>query len=195
MCGTVFPINRRSSTGLLILNPGHIDPGFNGPISICAINLSNQPIVLNLKDDIFTILFEELDAPTDSYKDGVFGDRIEYEKNFYENKASRLSPGLFDLIAINEHIPYLRDQVSHVLKEERKKIAIQLAKFLGLIGVIWGLFAGVMAFKEDKKIEELSNQIETLKGEKTQVNDELSDSKDSIDSLNNIINDADSSGL
>jgi len=36
---TVFAMNSFSSTGFLILNPGHIDPGYKGPVSICAINL------------------------------------------------------------------------------------------------------------------------------------------------------------
>lgn len=67
LVGTVFAINGLSYTGFLILNPGHIDPGFKGPISICAINLSKHTIRLHQGKNIFTIIFDKLEADAVQY--------------------------------------------------------------------------------------------------------------------------------
>jgi deoxycytidine triphosphate deaminase len=124
MVATVFAINRMSSKGLLILNPGHIDPGFKGPISICAINLSKEPFKLSLGDDIFTIVFSELDThlnPSDLFSSGFnSSDRKGYEKKYDKNSFSNLSNSFFDLI---------------VGYEKSKKLLIKK-----LVQNFWGLF-------------------------------------------------------
>ena len=66
-CGTVFAINKLSSRGFLILNPGHIDPGYSGPITVCVINLSKETIYFSIKEKIFTIIFEDLGEDSEGY--------------------------------------------------------------------------------------------------------------------------------
>ena len=67
---TVFPRNTESlGKGLLVLNPGHIDPGFEGPISIKAINLRKDPLSIQRGQKILTIIFEEMpNSTTSPYK-------------------------------------------------------------------------------------------------------------------------------
>ncbi|MCE1166090.1 MAG: hypothetical protein LWX07_11895 [Bacteroidetes bacterium] len=130
ICGTVYPINGKSSVGLLILNPGHIDPGFNGPISICAINLSNDIIRLSLKDPIFTILFNELNDLTSKYENAnPYTERISYENWFFKNRASKLSPSIFDSIVTNQYVPYLKKQIEKVTSEWLKKITLKFGAY------------------------------------------------------------------
>lgn len=125
ICGTVFPINKLSSTGLLILNPGHIDPGFSGPISICAINLSKDIIYLSLKDPIFTIIFDTLDYETEPYDNKKTAmNRRDYELNFYKNKASKLSNSIFDLITTNNYESHLKKQISNILLKYLRNFAL-----------------------------------------------------------------------
>ncbi len=73
-----------SSQGLLILNPGHIDPGFKGPISICAINLSKENFKINIGDDAFTLIISDLSEKLtgdDLYKSSYDSTkRYKYEK-------------------------------------------------------------------------------------------------------------------
>lgn len=102
-CATVFPINRMSSKGFLILNPGHIDPGFHGPLSICAINLSSKTEVLDLGKSIFTLILKRLDKTIededDVYKSSFIRDkRKEYERNYLNNSFINLSNNIFDLV-------------------------------------------------------------------------------------------------
>lgn len=54
---TVYSRNKLSRDGILALNAGHIDPGFEGPIIIRLINLKSTNYTLQLGDRIFTIVF------------------------------------------------------------------------------------------------------------------------------------------
>ena len=46
--------------GILALNAGHIDPGYDGPIVIRLINIRSIPWVLTMGDPIFTVVFQTL---------------------------------------------------------------------------------------------------------------------------------------
>lgn len=99
--GTVFAMNKFSSSGLLILNPGHIDPGYSGPISICLINLSKDVQTLSLGQEIFTLLIDRLDRSiqdNDVYQNKPFTTRKEYEQNFLKERSKKLSNSIFDLV-------------------------------------------------------------------------------------------------
>lgn len=61
---TAFAINSMSSQGLLVLNPGHVDPGFVGPLTVRAINIRKTAKAINLGTKIFTVIFERLPDPT-----------------------------------------------------------------------------------------------------------------------------------
>ena len=162
ICGTVFPINSLSSKGFSILNPGHIDPGFSGPISVCAINLSNEIIRLSLKDDIFTIIFDTLEEPTNIYTQNNSGKRYDIENEFYKNRASKLSPSIFDLITINKYIPYLREQVEYVIKVKINK-AIKIFFYI-LVGFAT-IFGTIYALKNtsNNEIKNFENKIKKQK--------------------------------
>jgi deoxycytidine triphosphate deaminase len=61
LCGTVYSRNALAKAGILALNAGHIDPGYEGPIVIRLINLRAIPWTLTLGRSIFTIVFQTLD--------------------------------------------------------------------------------------------------------------------------------------
>ncbi|MCQ2034777.1 dCTP deaminase domain-containing protein [Stutzerimonas kunmingensis] len=54
--GVLFPPNRLSKNGLLMTNPGHIDPGYNGLITVCLINMGIAPIAVKAGESIATLL-------------------------------------------------------------------------------------------------------------------------------------------
>jgi deoxycytidine triphosphate deaminase len=99
--GTVFAVNKHSSTGLLILNPGHIDPGYSGHISICAINLSNEVKTLSIGDPIFSLIIQKLNdtlTEEDLYQNKNYQNRKEEEQIFLKEKSRKLSNSFFDLV-------------------------------------------------------------------------------------------------
>lgn len=58
-----FPPSRLSSRGLLMTNPGHVDPGFKGQLRFTVMNIGHEPIALREDDSIVSLLFFKLDSP------------------------------------------------------------------------------------------------------------------------------------
>jgi deoxycytidine triphosphate deaminase len=58
-----FPPSHVSIRGLLMTNPGHVDPGYHGPMHFTVINMSRSPFALRIGDAICTVLFFQLDNP------------------------------------------------------------------------------------------------------------------------------------
>jgi|SRR5215469_8521866 len=64
MMAVAFPMNKWSSEGLLVLNPGFVDPGFNGPLSVKMVNLRKTRISIQREEPIFTVSFFRMGADT-----------------------------------------------------------------------------------------------------------------------------------
>jgi dCTP deaminase len=62
-----FPPSSVSSQGLLITNPGHVDPGYVGQLRFTIINMSSQSYPLQRGREIVTLLVIELSG--DSHRD------------------------------------------------------------------------------------------------------------------------------
>jgi deoxycytidine triphosphate deaminase len=59
-----FPPSKVSVQGLLMTNPGHIDPGYSGPLRFTVINMGKSSYVLRRNDAIVTVLFIQLQSVT-----------------------------------------------------------------------------------------------------------------------------------
>lgn len=158
LCATVFPINRMSSRGLLILNPGHIDPGYNGYITICAINFSRESIYISLKEKIFTIIFYQLDGNAKPFV-GLFplDNRLDIELEMFKNRASKLSPSIFDLITIKDYAPYLKEQISTVLNSRLSNRLIYWASTATIIALLVAIIS-FLASSTSKDILNIFNK-------------------------------------
>jgi len=55
-----FPPSHVSARGLLMTNPGHIDPGYHGSLRFTVINMSAEPFPLRTGDAIVTLLIDKL---------------------------------------------------------------------------------------------------------------------------------------
>ncbi|WP_316191852.1 MULTISPECIES: dCTP deaminase domain-containing protein [unclassified Bradyrhizobium] len=62
-----FPPATVSRGGLLMTNPGHIDPGFKGRLKFTVINLGKKPVQLVSGSPICTLLFFSIEAPDFAY--------------------------------------------------------------------------------------------------------------------------------
>ncbi|AXI45845.1 hypothetical protein C1J03_07245 [Sulfitobacter sp. SK012] len=58
--GICFPPARLARDGLLMTNPGHIDPGFSGKLTFTLINFGREECSLRKGDPISTFLFFDL---------------------------------------------------------------------------------------------------------------------------------------
>ncbi|SRR6266550_508589 len=64
--GFGFPPSRVSFRGLLMTNPGHVDPGYEGLMRFTVINMAKEGFSLRQGDRIVTLLLFSLDNPVHS---------------------------------------------------------------------------------------------------------------------------------
>lgn len=100
LCGTVYSRNNLALRGILALNAGHVDSGYEGPIAIRLINMRATPWTLALGEPIFTIAFQTLDEVPE---EGTNAPRKESQDSMIarvrDTADSALSNALFDLYA------------------------------------------------------------------------------------------------
>lgn len=65
--GIVFPPNRLSKEGVIMTNPGHIDPGYKGLITVCLVNIGKNSVRLKKGDVIARLLLFKLDKASEEY--------------------------------------------------------------------------------------------------------------------------------
>ncbi len=63
IAGFGFPPSRLSIGGLLVTNPGHVDPGYQGHLQLTVINMGRHPTDLKQGQAIMTLLFIRLSRP------------------------------------------------------------------------------------------------------------------------------------
>ena len=98
LSATVYSRNNLALKGILALNAGHVDPGYDGPIVIRLINLRATTWPLTIGDPIFTIVFQTLDVN----KGDVLEKHVPYPRNemisrVQDTASYSLSNALFDL--------------------------------------------------------------------------------------------------
>jgi dCTP deaminase len=166
-----FPPSHLSAKGLLMTNPGHVDPGFSGKLRFTVINMSAEPFHLTEGDAIVTLLIHKLETPAEhgfndrrtADKKGALGDPTWNEVSVlakdFVNVETRSKAIATDAIKANE------------AKTNRWTAGIAaVAAVLGIAATaIVNHFSGVQALQNDvndvkSKIEivEVKNQIKTL---------------------------------
>jgi hypothetical protein len=125
LSGTVYSRNALAKAGILALNAGHIDPGYEGPIVIRLINLRATPWTLTLGTSIFTIVFQTLDFEENDHL--VAHGPISADETLVgvrESADAALSNALFDLYALemqerlNEHYTSVEERLRAALTQE-----------------------------------------------------------------------------
>ena len=152
LCGTVLSRNKLAREGILALNAGHVDPGFQGPIVIRLISLRATPWVLTLGEPIFTVVFHTIESSPEQTLDGH--EPISKEKTLSrveEMAGSSLSNALFDLYARHLEIglykhysSVLSDLKGELGKEFLKKDDFNLTAWKWLIVQVIGIL-GIIA--------------------------------------------------
>jgi dCTP deaminase len=58
-----FPPTEISTAGVLMTNPGHVDPGYDGFLHFTVVNMGREPFTLRKGDRVVTLLFVRLANP------------------------------------------------------------------------------------------------------------------------------------
>ncbi|WP_061063157.1 dCTP deaminase [Pantoea vagans] len=65
--GILFPRNSLSKRGIIMTNPGHIDPGYKGKLTIYLVNMSKKPVSLIVNEKIARLILFKTSSPTTGY--------------------------------------------------------------------------------------------------------------------------------
>lgn len=156
VCATVFPLNSQSSRGLLVLNPGHVDAGYEGPITVKLLNISKHEKILKLGEPIFTAIFDRLEAPTAvPYKNSQLT-RQQRETEFAE-KDLNVSPG-----TLSKLVGEPNDD--HVKRLIRSHWLSWVSSILAAGAFIFAIIAALPVFKDARKNSEEPPQSLTPSG-------------------------------
>lgn len=138
---TVFAINSQSSRGLLVLNPGHIDPGFKGPLTVKALNLRKAPLTISRGTRIFTIVFQGLPKhTTSSYNKNVPREQREHDFNAIDVEVA--ARNLTELVILGKDSPYpTRQEVKGIVQGHW---LIWLTVFLTFVAALTGVIAVIL---------------------------------------------------
>lgn len=113
-----FPPSHVSIQGLLMTNPGHVDPGYVGKMHLTVINMSRDSIELRVGDPIVTVLFFELDGDVTA----------DYRKR---NPGAAVNP---DVNRLSRDFLNFTNRAKRIAKEEVKRATL-----------VAGLLAAVVA--------------------------------------------------
>lgn len=139
---TVFAINAQSSRGFLVLNPGHIDPGFQGAISVKALNFRKVPLALSRGAPIFTIIFQQLPKSTTSpYSKNI--PREQSEREYNERDIEQAPRGIAELISFGKDSLYpTRQEVKEIVQQHWMT---WLTLFLTFVAALTGIISIFLA--------------------------------------------------
>lgn len=156
--GFGFPPSGTAVKGILMTNPGHIDPGFRGRLTFTLINMGKDPYTIKCDDIIFTTLWVKLSSSV--------------EKGYYSRSA--IVPGVKE-----ENVDVLSKDFLNVDKrsEEIAKKRIVWASFIAatIIGVISAAGVGIQYYLSSHSA--INNQVQELSKKIAIIDTKLTDSK------------------
>lgn len=120
-----FPPTTISNNGILMTNPGHVDPGFKGQLTFTVINMGREPFELRRGDRIVTMLFFRLEGgkPDKDYAERRKSSGSAASSNPVTlERMNRLSP---DMLDVDRRIKSIVDNAEQ--KTRRMAIWVPLA--------------------------------------------------------------------
>jgi deoxycytidine triphosphate deaminase len=162
IAGIALPPSRIAAQGLLMANPGHVDPGFVGPLHFTLINVGKGPYVLSKGDVICTLLSVSLDG--------------DVKKNWLARRNSLLPtsnrPNAAQINTLSGDFLNLEQRAKEVAEVEVQKAGLAVQIFTArwtqrgaLIAAVLAVLVGAFGFYSNfsSTTKDLHNEIELLK--------------------------------
>ena len=142
-----FPPSHVSSHGLLMTNPGHIDPGYQGNLRFTVINMSAQPFPLRNGDAIVTLLIDKLAS-------GV-------NRDFQQRTAGGplMAPGWDEVNRLSRDFVNVEERAKKIANDAGIKWTVVLSVVAAIATTIATLVLGAA---RDSGIDDLKTKIAVL---------------------------------
>lgn len=186
IAGFGFPPSHVSIDGILMTNPGHVDPGYHGRMRFTLIHMGKKPYELRSGDPVVTVLFVKLSGDVDAdYAMRRQGHLPDLPPRDTLTQLSR------DFLDITERATGIADnavlRAQVVVKELEAKLnhdaAIRNAWIVGGLAVVAAIAGAIITWKRpasqesvqqlQSKVDQLQTQAET-KAEVDKIKEDLS---------------------
>jgi deoxycytidine triphosphate deaminase len=171
---------RYSIKGLLIVNIGHIDPGYKGKLHYTVVNLGKKEFNLNKNDVISTLLVFKL-----SDKTKLFG-----AEQFININGKKISK------TVNDSLPYLsktfmnfEKKAKQIVKKEINYAQLTVPILTGLVSILLTIYLNIFVFNVDKvKIATIESNLVSVE-KKIDIINQLTDTKNNVNTINSRVSD------
>jgi deoxycytidine triphosphate deaminase len=142
MIAIAFPMNKWSSEGLLVLNPGYVDPGFSGALSVKIVNLRKTRISISRGQAIFTVSFFRMGAST-THPYNRNKERADREVEMNTKELEQSAASISELLKVAPDRPYpTKDDVDKAIREHwMSRSGFFLAAIAAIAAVVAAVFA------------------------------------------------------
>ncbi len=160
-----FPPSSVSIQGLLMTNPGHVDPGYSGVMKFTVINMGRQPFRLKSGEIIVTLLFFRLALPAKK----PYADR---------NPALNTNVGQSNLSKLSADFLNVENRAKDVAKKyERSARYIGIGVPIGVALISLGISIYMTYFSASAKLSDLQAKLTdvraALQGDINNLNNKL----------------------
>lgn len=150
IAATAYAMNSQSLNGFLVLNPGHVDPGYSGTLSIKAINLRKVNLPLYIDSPIFTVVFQKLESGVSKPYPGTKS-RREREQEVNDNEIEKSMKSIADLMS------FTPEDINKLITNH------WTTKFYNTMAIAAALFSALQFFqKPDASKETIKSQVPVI---------------------------------
>lgn len=159
--GILLPPNSLTKNGIIMTNPGHIDPGYSGKLTVCLINMGRDAVTMESSLVVATLLLFKLSSFSSGYQKGPGAGANIKQLSKLSKDFANISERSYDFIkkAIWGHLFAALAVVSLA-------IAVLAIVVPGILPVLTNLLE--VKYNESKNaqaIEKLEDQIKSLQSQ------------------------------
>ena len=158
-----FPPSNVSLRGLLMTNPGHIDPGYIGPMHFTVINMGRTPYPLQRGDPIVSVMFFTLTASAQTPYNQLSRPSSRPTSSLSQDLLERLSSDFMDI----------DDRAGKKAKEAVRNATIfatiissAIIGTIALIGTIWSPWSSPIQDVQ-QRLSKMEGRLGSLGGQIT----------------------------
>ncbi|MGJ7395867.1 dCTP deaminase [Morganella morganii] len=174
--GIVFPRNTLSKNGIVMTNPGHIDPGYKGIISVYLVNMSKEPFPISENSAVAKLLLFKTSTLTSGYQ----GKAV---TTLDEEQLDRMGK---DFAGLDSRIP---SEITKILRKWTFGLLTIAAIMISMISIAIPILFQIVSNNFDKTkdlqliISQQEEEINKLKIVTTMFNNQLSRLPDANDTI------------
>lgn len=152
-----FPPDSVSAQGILMTNPGHIDPGYEGRIKFTLINMGKKAFPLKIGDMIATLIFVKVEGINRDYKE-----RRKTSQQNVQELANKVDENIKEMLAnLSADFLDVNKRAEAIVERRVWQVTLGGGLIVALASVLIPFIGSKFGETEEKEKEKRINAIET----------------------------------